>query len=95
MFNLEAYRYKSGSGGPATVPDASWNQGRFLQPADADDFAGRHLSGSPTIRLHDLYSRTLPAVSGNIIPMSRIDSVVQKAMAFFPRLRTTRFTTIS
>jgi Carboxypeptidase regulatory-like domain/TonB dependent receptor len=85
MFNLEAYRYKSGSGGPATVPDASWNQGDFSNLLTPTTSLG---TTYPAHQLYD-YTTCVPGpckpFAGNIIPMSRIDRVVQKAMAFFPK----------
>ncbi|HZQ50853.1 MAG TPA: TonB-dependent receptor [Bryobacteraceae bacterium] len=85
MFNYEGYRYKLGSSGPLTVPDASWNQGNF------SNLLAPTTSLGVTYPAHQLYDYTtcIPGpcapFSGNIIPMSRIDPVVQKAMAFFPK----------
>jgi hypothetical protein len=84
MFNFEGYRYKLGSSGYNTVPDASWNRGNFSNLLTPTTSLG---TTYPAHQLYD-YTTCIPGpcqpFAGNIIPMSRIDTVVQKAMAFFP-----------
>jgi hypothetical protein len=85
MFNTEEYRYKTGGAGLATVPDASWNQGNFSNLLVPTTSLGI------TYPAHQLYDWTTctpgpcQAFSGNLIPTSRIDPVVAKAMSYFPK----------
>ena len=84
FFNTEAYRFKQGSNYLTTVPDKSWNTGDFsnlLQPTT---------SLGVTYPAHQLYDWTTcnpgpcQPFSGNIVPATRLDSVVGKAMSYFP-----------
>jgi hypothetical protein len=85
MFNTEGYRFKQGQNAVNTVPDASWNNGDFsnlLAPA---------MSQGILQPAHQLYNWTTcnpgpcQLFPGNIIPTNMLDSVVGKAMAYFPK----------
>jgi hypothetical protein len=84
MFNTEEYRYKTGGAGVTSVPDASWNQGNFSNLLVPTTSLGI------TYPAHQLYDWTTcnpgpcQPFAGNIIPTSRIDPVISKAMAYFP-----------
>lgn len=82
FFNTELYRFKQGGFSNVTVPDASWRNGDFSNLLTPTTSLGT------TYPAHQLYDYTTcnlgpcqPFVN-NIIPMSRIDPVVQKEMAY-------------
>ena len=84
MFNVEAYRYSTGGSGLSSVPDKSWNTGDF------SNLLAPTTSLGVTYPAHILYDWTTcnpgpcQPFSGNQIPISRLDSVVGKAMSYFP-----------
>lgn len=84
MFNAEIYRFKQGGFSNATVPDASWKNGDF------SNLLTPYTSLGTTFPAHQLYDYTTcnpgpcQPFTGNLIPMSRIDPVVQKEMAYMP-----------
>lgn len=85
FFNTEFYRFKQGGYGNYTVPDLTWRNGDFSNLLTPTTSLGT------TYPAHQLYDYTTcnpgpcQPFAGNIIPMSRIDPVVQKEMAYMPK----------
>jgi outer membrane receptor protein involved in Fe transport len=88
FFNAELYRFKQGSFGNYSVPDASWKNGDFSNLLTPTTSLG------VTYPAHQLYDYTTcnpgpcQPFPGNIIPMSRIDPVVQKEMSYMTNPQT-------
>ncbi|MGH9403434.1 MAG: carboxypeptidase regulatory-like domain-containing protein [Terriglobia bacterium] len=85
MFNAELYRFKQGGFSNVTVPDAAWENGDFSNLLTPTTSLGVKY---PAHQLYD-YTTCNPGpcqpFAGNIIPMNRIDPVVEKEFAYMPK----------